>query len=174
MWRGHAEQSVHRLSRMQKLWNGLKQGSGLGRWGLSSGLNPLCFCRGQHANWQATSWHWLQDLLRLHDAAYCVWGLPLQCSSLPLFPAAQLPAPGCRRTEDLRSPVELGLFSWPERPEALWWKDLAYNHMQVKRTRAFMVFQACWGKVPVFSLELPVWGGCHIITGVGGRHTYRH
>ncbi|TKC38877.1 hypothetical protein EI555_004683, partial [Monodon monoceros] len=64
-----------------------------------------CGRRGQHANCQATSRHWLQDLLHLHDAPHCLRGLPLQCPSLPLFPAAQLPAPGCRTTEDLRSPV---------------------------------------------------------------------
>ncbi|KAL0597252.1 hypothetical protein AAY473_032602 [Plecturocebus cupreus] len=33
-----------------------------------------------------------------------VCGVPLQSASLPLFPTAQSPAPGCRRTEDLRKP----------------------------------------------------------------------
>lgn len=136
---------------------------------LSLGLNPVCLCRGQHANCQAASWHWLQDLLHLHDAPHCVWGLPLQCPSLPLFPAAQLPAPGCRRTEDFKSPVELGgFFSLSREAWGMLWKDLICNHFQVKRTRALMVFELCWEKVPMFSLVLPVWRGYRIVTGLGG------
>lgn len=135
------------------------------------GLNPVCLCRGQHANCQATSWHWLQDLLYLHDAPHCVRGLPVQRPRLPLFPAAQLPAPGCGRTEDLRSPVELGVFSLSREAWGLLWTDLACSHFQVERTRALMVFQSCWEKVPLFSLVLPVRGGCGIPAGMGGWGT---
>lgn len=41
--------------------------------GASVGWEGAATSRGQHANYKATSWHWLQGFLHLHDVPYCVW-----------------------------------------------------------------------------------------------------
>lgn len=160
---------------MQKLWNGFQQGSGLGTWDLSRCLNSVFLCRGRHANCQATSWHWLQDFLHLHDAPYCVWGLPLQCSSLPLLPAAHVPAPGCRGTEDLGRPVDLGALLLDQRGLRQLWKELTNSHPN-QENQGLNGFQVLLG----ISAHCVLWN-CHIRRLSNrnrnwgrGRHMHRH